>query len=220
MLDLTALTEAKSDQLNADDLIGKNRIITITDVVKADDQQQPIIVSYEGDNGKPWKPCKTMIRALVYLWGNDASQFSGRNLELYRDPEVTYGKDKVGGIRIHAASHIDSAIDIVLTIRRGQKKPYKILKLVSGNKKTNTPQETATPPVGFTTWEDWLDLLKGALENAETMEEAKSLVSGATAQTIKDLKIANLDLHGSLIKSMNDAKARLTLEQQTETEGE
>ena len=214
MLDLTVLTEAKSDQLNADDLIGKNKIITITDVVKVADAQQPIIVNYDGDNGKPWKPCKTMIRALVYLWGNDASQFAGRSLELYRDPDVTYGKDKVGGIRIHAASHIDNAVDVVLTIRRGQKKPYKILKLLSKIKKINTP------PAGFETWQDWADLTIGALQDAGTLQDAENIISAETKKNCAMLKNADVDLYNVLITAMKEAKERLAPTQQPQPEPE
>ena len=57
--------EAKSDQLNADDLIGKSRTIKITDVKVLDSDVQPVLISFEGDNGKPYKPSKGMIRVLA-----------------------------------------------------------------------------------------------------------------------------------------------------------
>ena len=59
MLDMTTTIEAKSDQLNADDLIGSPKTIKIT-TVKACAGDQPIAVNYEGDNGKPYKPNKAM----------------------------------------------------------------------------------------------------------------------------------------------------------------
>ena len=55
MTDLTSTITPKSDQLNYDDFIGKGSItIKVTAVKKSpDDKQQPVAISYEGDNGKP-----------------------------------------------------------------------------------------------------------------------------------------------------------------------
>jgi len=67
MIDLTKTIEAKSDQLNADDLIGNSRTIKIKGV-KVIAGDQPVVISYEGDEGKPWKPCKGMRRIMAGLW--------------------------------------------------------------------------------------------------------------------------------------------------------
>ena len=79
----------KSDQLNADDLIGEQRkTIKITQItVKEKGEDQPCSIDYEGDNGKPWKPCKGMRRVLIEVWKSaDANTYIGRSLTLYRDP--------------------------------------------------------------------------------------------------------------------------------------
>ena len=68
MVDVSHTILAKSDQLNADDLIGREITITITDV-KLAGAEQPVKVSYKDDNGKPYCPCKSMRRVLVQLWG-------------------------------------------------------------------------------------------------------------------------------------------------------
>ncbi len=47
----------KSDQLNADDLLTGPRTITITEVVNRETPDQPVWIRYEGDGGKPYKPC-------------------------------------------------------------------------------------------------------------------------------------------------------------------
>ena len=57
VIDMSRFIEAKSDQLNADDLIGAPRTITITRVT-GNDGDQPVSIFYEGDGGKPFKPCK------------------------------------------------------------------------------------------------------------------------------------------------------------------
>jgi hypothetical protein len=75
MVDMSQFIAAKSDQLNADDLMDAPRTITITKVTAAPDAaEQPVSIHYEGGEGRPWKPCKTMRRIMVGVWGKDASQ--------------------------------------------------------------------------------------------------------------------------------------------------
>lgn len=59
----------KSDQLNADDLITGSLTVKVTAVKGSSEPQQPVSIHYEGDNGKPYKPCKSMRRVLVSAWG-------------------------------------------------------------------------------------------------------------------------------------------------------
>lgn len=117
--------EAKSDQLNSDDLLAGPRTITIT-AVRGVDGDQPVAVSFEGDGGKPFKPCKTVRRVMVHCWGDEAKQYVGRRMTLYRDPEVAFGGMKVGGIRVSHMSHIDRPMVIPLLVTRGKKAPYKV----------------------------------------------------------------------------------------------
>jgi hypothetical protein len=130
MIDMSGTITAKSDQLNADDLIGGRALtITITNVT-AVPGDQPIAISYEGDEGKPWKPCKSMRRVLVHVWGVDGKAYIGRSLTLYRDPEVKWGGIAVGGIRISHMTHLTTALQLALTERKGSKKPYVVKPLV------------------------------------------------------------------------------------------
>jgi hypothetical protein len=127
MTDLSPTIAAKSDQLNADDLIGRTRTIRITKVsARPDTAEQPIAVNFEGDNGKPYYPCKSMRRVMVHCWGKDGSAYVGRAMTLYRDPDVQFGGMKVGGIRISHMSHIESEIAMALTATRGSKRAYKV----------------------------------------------------------------------------------------------
>lgn len=127
-IDLTDTLAAKSDQLNADDLIGREIIVQVLGVVKlakAGPTDQPIIISISGGH-QPWKPCKTMRRVLVAAWGGDGSQYIGRWLALFRDPGVRFGKDEVGGIRIRAMSHIPKRVVISLAVAQGKKAVHTI----------------------------------------------------------------------------------------------
>lgn len=104
-LDITDTLAAKSDQLNADDLISGPITVQVVAVKRASSGDQPIDVHITGH--KPWRPCKTMRRLLALAWGTDAAKWSGRWLVLWRDPTALWAGKKVGGIRIKAMSHID-----------------------------------------------------------------------------------------------------------------
>ena len=128
MSNITDLTDpiiAKSDQLNADDLIGADKVITISGV-KRGGSEDPVIINYEGDDGRPFKPCKTMRRVLVHAWGKDGNKWIGRAMKLYRDETVTWAGVEVGGVRISHMSDIDKDISVRLAKSRGKKVLYEI----------------------------------------------------------------------------------------------
>jgi hypothetical protein len=124
--DMTAVIQPRSDQINADSLIGGSLTIRITTVDIKPGAEQPITVHYENENGKPWRPCKGMARAMVAAWGPDASQYKGRSLTLYTDPTVTWGGMAVGGLRISHMSHIERDMVFMNTVSRGKKNAVKI----------------------------------------------------------------------------------------------
>lgn len=139
-IDLSKTIEAKSDQLNADDLLGGPRIIKIT-AVKAGSPDQPVIINYEGDNGKPWKPSKGMRRVLCAAWGVDGGEYVGRSVELYNEASVKWGGQDVGGIRISKLSNIKNPFVIPLTLSRGKKVPVIIRPLETKAKKEISIEE-------------------------------------------------------------------------------
>lgn len=125
VIDISQTIEPRSDQQNADDFLSGPRTITITRVAKGDGEQ-PVSIFFEGDNGKPYKPGKSMRRVMVHLWGKDASQYVGRSMTLYRDNEVVFGGVQVGGIRISHMSHIDKKATMALTTTRAKRKPFTV----------------------------------------------------------------------------------------------
>lgn len=134
MTDMTGTIIAKSDQLNSDDLIGRKITIKITKVSLLAGEQ-PISIHYEGDEGKPWKPCKSMRRVLVGVWGNDGKSYIDRYLTLYRDDSVIFGGQAVGGIRISHMSNIEKSVTMSLTATKKSKKPFTVLPLAIEEKK-------------------------------------------------------------------------------------
>ncbi|WP_196839195.1 hypothetical protein [Brevundimonas sp. BAL450] len=140
MTDMTSAITPKSDQLNADDLISGPRTIRISRVDVRATPEQPVSIFYDGDNGKPWKPCKSMSRVLVAAWGPDAKAYTGRALTLYRDPKVKWGGMEVGGIRISHMTDIEREMVMALTETKGKRAPFKVRPLQSA------PQTPASPP--------------------------------------------------------------------------
>lgn len=124
MNDMRGAIVPKSDQLNADDLLTGPITITVSSVNVKPTPEQPVAISYEGDKGKPYKPCKSMCRVLVSLWGPDAAKYAGRSMTLYCDPKVRWGGMEVGGIRISHLSHIEGERTLALTMTKGNKRPH------------------------------------------------------------------------------------------------
>lgn len=134
-MDISETIKPKSDQLNADDLIGGSKTIKIRDVKATDTEMQPVSIFFDGDDNKPYKPSKGMRRVLVAIWGAEAKAFIGRSLTLYRDDNVKFGGVEVGGIRISHASHINEPTRVLETVSKGKRRPITIdpLKIAKKN---------------------------------------------------------------------------------------
>lgn len=119
--------EAKSDQLNATDIMGIDLVIRIRAAELTSSKEQPLSVYFDGDNNRPWKPSKGMRRVLAAAWGADTDGLVGKYVQLHFDPSVKYAGKEVGGIRIKAMSDIDKrGIVVVETINRQNRIPLTI----------------------------------------------------------------------------------------------
>ncbi len=124
-MDLTRSIEPNSSQVNADDLIASDRTVTITGV-EAGSAEQPVFVHLQEIPDRTWRPSKSMRRVLVAAWGPEASAYVGRRVTLTRNPEITFGRERVGGIEIAAMSHLDKPLTVALTATRGKRKNFTV----------------------------------------------------------------------------------------------
>jgi hypothetical protein len=125
-IDMTPFIQPKSDQLNADSLIGGPITVQILAVQASKaDAEKPVSIAISGGH-MPFRPSKTDIRILVALWGKNGAEWVGKWLTLARDPTVKWGGVEVGGVRVQAASHIDKPASLTVTVSRGVKKIVKI----------------------------------------------------------------------------------------------
>lgn len=136
----------KSDQLNADQLLGGAITITVNSVRRGDGDQ-PIIIGYDGDNGRPYKPCKSMRKVIIFAWGEDGNAWVGRSMTLFCDTNVMFGGIKVGGIRISHMTDIERDVSVSITATRGKKTPFIIKKLELPKQPQKQPEtpEVRTP---------------------------------------------------------------------------
>lgn len=152
-MDVTKLIQAKSDQQNAEDYIAGPRTIKIRDVVLNGAAEQKISVFFEGDDNKPWKPCKSAARCLAAIWGADASKWIGLSCTIYCDPTVTWGGAAVGGIRVSHMEGLDRPRPLMLSKARGKKAAVTIhpLKVDKVTETAPTPEPTPTPETTLNT---------------------------------------------------------------------
>jgi hypothetical protein len=123
-MDLTASIEARSDQINADDLISGPATYTVREVIKGKAEQPFDFLLVETD--RAYRPSKTMRRVIVNAWGAEASNYAGRVLTLYREPSIQFGGKAVGGIRISHMSHIDKPLEVMAQVTRGKREKFTV----------------------------------------------------------------------------------------------
>jgi len=167
--DISGAAKARTDQLNADDLrFIDGMIVKIVRVrYLGEGKEQPLHLHLQGFDGRPYKPCKTMIRMLLVGWGKNGQRYVGRYLRLYRDPDVSFGdQGKVGGIRISHCSDLGGPVIEKQTVQRGVKAPFRIDPL--------TPEMIAAAGFG----EDSLALLRAACAAALKRGWTRDQISG------------------------------------------
>ena len=121
-MNLSDAIVAKSDQLNADDLLSGPRTFTIKEVRRGDNDQPVSIVLAEFPAKRPFKPSKTVLRVLVYAFGEETDNWPPNvRMTLYRDASVKWAGQEIGGIRVSHLSHIGKQIKVALAESKGKK---------------------------------------------------------------------------------------------------
>jgi hypothetical protein len=141
-IDMTDYLSSKSDHLTTEDFIGGPRIFTIREVGATGDDDRPIYILFT-DEPRAFLPSKTCRRVLSRIWPEASkragSEYLGRSLRLYLDPDVTFGKDTVGGIRIDGASHLDRTVTGQLPAGRNKRAPFRVEPLRAETRQAQQP---------------------------------------------------------------------------------
>ncbi len=139
-MDITDALAPTSDQLDAVELVNPRTFTIDTGSALGQREGKTVAEIRLADFPRVWRPSKGMLDVLAACWGTDAKQWVGHRVTVYNDPEVMFGRDNVGGIRISHLSHIDKARSV--TIRAsgaGRKKPWRVEPLADA-----TPTTLAT----------------------------------------------------------------------------
>lgn len=187
--DLTFSIKPKSDQLNADDLLVSNKVITVSGV-KIGNKENPVIINYNGDDGRPYKPCKSMRRVLIAAWGRDGSKWVGRSMKLFCDPSVVYAGQEVGGIRISELSDIPRTLTMKLTATRGRKKEFTVQPL---QLKTRGPYKDFE--MGLVKMKEFIEAGEMTAEQVIARCEENHVLTEDQRKTIRDIE-KNLNSKG------------------------
>lgn len=130
-MDITDALAPNSDQLDAIELVTP-RTFTVAPGgrLALRDGKTVAEIALEGFP-RVWRPSKGMLDLLAKCWGADAKQWVGHRVTLYNDPDVMFGKDRVGGVRVSHLSHIEGeqSVPIRASGRGRAPKPWKVLPL-------------------------------------------------------------------------------------------
>jgi hypothetical protein len=185
-MDLTKALAPKSDQLDFADLEGAApQVFTITAVSENGSEladQQPVNIRL-AEFPRVWRPSKGMLRVLADNWGKDVKVWVGRQVELYGDPDVYFGKEKRGGTRISRLSHIASSKKTLVNPRGG-----------SGAYWTVKPLPAAAPATPELTPEELAAQVAAALQDATTEAEVREWGNRANSRNLLDLSPAGSDV--------------------------
>lgn len=193
LTDISAAAAPKSDQLNNVELTSGPIDIKIRDFkFDRNADQQKLWLYFEGDEGRPWKPSKGMINVIKAIWGKYAESYIGREMTLIRDPDVRFGKERTGGIRIGSMDGIERTTKVDIQIARGRFMSYVVEPFKRSGGKLGAPsvdnssiQESAREAArkGKAAFTDWWKSVDGNARDAvkPIMDELKRLSDEADA---------------------------------------
>lgn len=176
-MDMTASTEPRSDQWNADDLLMGPRTVTVASV-SVGAAEQPFDFHLVETPDRVYRPSKTMRRVIMAGWGAETDVYAGRRLTLYREPTIRFGKDECGGIRISHLSHIPGPLKLQLTVSRGKRDPFVVQPL---------PDAPAVIPPST---KDQQQRIRDLLADVDDKAGCVSAIVGRTVATVRDLDTA------------------------------
>ena len=203
-LNIAPFIEAQSDRIVADDLIAGPQTHVVERVEGAvQEGKKRLIVRLKGVE-KPFMPCKGMARLLGHLWGPDAAKWIGNTMVIYRDPDVRFGADTPGGVRICAVSNIDKAVKVPIRTSQKSVKTYEVSPIKQAEQTSDDARAKA---------EAWAAEHIGAVNVAATLDSLDAVIT-AGAKAVAKLAGAHPDLHQRVSDAYNIRRAELTPDEQ------
>jgi len=195
----------KSDQLNADDLVAGPLDGVIASVSRNASPEQPMSIHLVGYD-RPYKPCKGMRRLLLDLWGDTAAEWKGRRIRIYRNQDVTWAGEAVGGIRIDGLSHIQGNASVPVTVSRGKKLKQRVEKLAVERARTQSVPPTDPDP-DLTAFRHAIGDAMRRTENPWSKEQIAFALESVNAKTAADVPA---DKRAAVLDALKDAPPNLS----------
>jgi hypothetical protein len=169
---LKITAEPRSDQINYEDFLSGPKVYTIGGV-RAGTAEQKYDIQLQEEQ-RVWRPPLTVLRTLIACWGDDATAWHGRQVELFGDPSIRFGKEAVGGIRIKALSHLDEPKTVSVTVARGKRQKITVQPL-------QVQQQPTQPAQGAPSDADWYAAIEEAAGDADALRTLWQTASKANA---------------------------------------
>lgn len=137
-MDISEVIAPDSDEMVAADLIGSPpQVFTIAEVTETVREKGKRVANIRLEGfPRPWRPGKGMSRVMADNWGRETQGWIGKQVELYGDPDVFFGSEKTGGVRISRLSGIKAAKTTRINPRSGKGSTWTVKPL---------PDTAATP---------------------------------------------------------------------------
>lgn len=179
-MEITDTLAAKSDQQNAIDFTTGPRTFVVKQC-RVTGGDQPVSIDLVGEDGRPYKPSKNMRRVIANGWGPKKEDYAGRSLTLYRDPNVMFSGQKLGGIKVSHMSHIDKPVTTDITEKR-QPVKHTVQPLIEAAPTPTPPEPTAEQVAASTSIDELRDWWHYSGPERRTQIEARrdELTGGAS----------------------------------------
>lgn len=176
MADIARAIEPQSDRQNAEDYRLGPKVFTVAGTSDyRDEKGRPKVnVHLAEAPERPFKPSATNLRLIAIGWGDDDTAWTGRRIRLALDPEVMFGREKVGGIRVSALSDIPQPYTAKLPVTRGKKAEFRVEIL---------PTEQPPPIPAFTTVDDYRTYFQERVKDGAGPDELDRIQQAAAAVT-------------------------------------
>lgn len=172
-MNIAKLRQSNSAQINADDILSGPVTVTITDAVEST-SDQPLFVSVAEFPNKTYRPSLTMRKVLGAVMGDETDDWIGRRVTLFRNPEIKFGREKVGGIQISHVSGIGGPMEVSVLVKRGARETFRVDPL------PDTPQRS---------WLSELELAAGDIDALRAIHSA-ARAAGASADVLGRIEAA------------------------------
>lgn len=130
--------EPRSDQINAEDFLSGPKTYTIAGI-REGTAEQKYDIALEGEK-RVWRPPPTVLRTLMKAWeSDDSADWIGKRVTLYCDESVSFGRERVGGIRVSHVSGIEKPVTVSVTATRGKRTKVTVQPLPDAPEATQQP---------------------------------------------------------------------------------